>query len=98
MKNVQAINKMQFTITKNNALFDLITPAGISRMAVRGFFASKFLSSQRLKAMAAERAKTMHKMTKSIFIKKNFQSASRSFDSIDSKKPFGKSSIGNAGL
>ena len=64
MKKVHTINNMQLAITKNNALFDLITPAGISRIAVRGFFASKFLSSQRLKAIAAERAKIMQRMTK----------------------------------
>ena len=64
MKKVQAINNRQLAITKNNALLELITPAGISRTAVRGFFASKFLSSQRLKAMAAERAKIMQRMTK----------------------------------
>lgn len=64
MKKQQAINNMQFIITKSKALFDLITPAGISLMAVRGFFASKFLSNQRLKAMAAERAKIMQRMTK----------------------------------
>ena len=54
---------MQLVITNNNALFAFIMPAGISLMAVRGFFASKFLSSQRLKAMAAERAKIMQSMT-----------------------------------
>ena len=64
MKKVQAINNRQLAITKSNALFDLITPAGISLTAVRGFFASKFLSSQRLKAMAAERAKIMQRMTR----------------------------------
>ena len=51
-------------ITNNKALFDFIIPAGISLTAVRGFFASKFLSSQRLKAMAAERAKIMQRITR----------------------------------
>lgn len=51
-------------ITNHKALFDLIIPAGISLMAVRGFFASKLLSNQRLKAIAAERANTIHKITK----------------------------------
>ena len=64
MKKVQAINNRQLAITKSKALFALITPAGISLIAVRGFFASKFLSSQRLKAMAAERAKIMQRITR----------------------------------
>ena len=64
MKKQEAINKRQLTITKNKALLDLIIPAGISLTAVRGFFASKFLSNQRLKAIAAERAKTMQRMTR----------------------------------
>ena len=64
MKKVQVINNMQLIITKSKALFDLITPAGISLTDVRGFFASKFLSSQRLKAMAAERAKIMQSNTR----------------------------------
>ena len=37
-------------------------------MAVRGFLASKFLSNQRLKAMAALRAVTMQRMTKTNII------------------------------
>ena len=64
MKKVQAINSTQLITTNKSALFDLIIPAGISLTAVRGFFASKFLSSQRLKAMAAERAKTMQSNTR----------------------------------
>ena len=59
------MNNRQLMITKSKALFALMMPAGISRIAVRGFFASKFLSSQRLKAMAAERAKTMQRMIRS---------------------------------
>ena len=56
-------NKAQETIVKIKALFADITPDGISLIAVRGFFASKYLSSQRLKAMAAERAKIMQRIT-----------------------------------
>ncbi len=63
MKKQQAINNRQLTMTNSNALFAFITPAGISLIAVRGFFASKFLSSQRLKAIAADRAKTMQRIT-----------------------------------
>ena len=68
MKKQQTINNMQLAITKNKALFDLITPDGISLMAVRGFFASNFLSSQRLKAMAADRAKIMQRMTSNKYL------------------------------
>ena len=88
---------MQLAITKNKALFDLITPAGISLIAVRGFFASKFLSSQRLKAMAAERAKTMHSITKISFVKKKFLKKVKS-DSEELKNSNGNSPIGIAGF
>ena len=44
------------SITKRNALLAEIIPLGISRIAVRGFFASKFLSKYLLKAIAALRA------------------------------------------
>ncbi len=54
---------MQLLITKSKAFLPEIIPAGISRIAVRGFFASKFLSSHRLKAIAALRAKIIHKIT-----------------------------------
>ena len=74
MKKQQAINNKQLIIINSIALFALIIPAGISLIAVRGFFASKFLSSQRLKAMAADRAKIMHRMTSVNLITKNFQS------------------------
>ncbi len=50
-------------MTNSNAFFEVIMPAGISLTDVRVFFASKFLSSQRLNAMAAERAKIMQRMT-----------------------------------
>ena len=63
MKKVQIINNTQLAITKNNALPGLIMPAGISLIAVRGFTASYFASSQRLKAMAAERANIIQRIT-----------------------------------
>ena len=50
-------------MVKANALFAEIIPFGISRIAVRGFFASKFLSRYRLKHIAALRAKIMQRMT-----------------------------------
>ena len=53
MVYVVIIKATQFTKTKNNAAFADIIPAGISRMAVRGFFASKCRSAQRLNAIAA---------------------------------------------
>ena len=57
------INAIQLKITKPMAAFGEIVPAGISLIAVRGFFASKCLSAQRLNAIAAERANTIHKRT-----------------------------------
>lgn len=69
MKYVQAINNKQQMITNHKALFAFMMPAGISRTAVRGFCASKFLSNQRLKAMAAERANIIQPMTRANFIK-----------------------------
>ena len=64
MNQQHKINAIQLMITNIKALLALMMPAGISRIAVRGFFASKFLSSQRLKAMAAERANIMHRIIK----------------------------------
>ena len=46
------------------AFFGFITPDGISLIAVRRFFASYVASNQRLKAIAAERAKIMQPITK----------------------------------
>ena len=46
----------QLNNTNLNALEGAISPAGISRKAVRGFWASKERSRYRLKAMAALRA------------------------------------------
>ncbi len=59
----QTMNNRLFTTVNNNTRSAFKMPAGISRMAVRGFFASNCLSRYRLKAMAALRAKTMHKIT-----------------------------------
>jgi putative effector of murein hydrolase LrgA (UPF0299 family) len=67
MNQVVIINARQFSITKISALFAEIIPAGISLMAVRGFLASKCLSSQRLKAMAALLAKIIHSITNKNF-------------------------------
>jgi hypothetical protein len=70
MNQVATINAIQLMITKIKALFAEIIPAGISLMAVRGFLESKFLSSQRLKAIAALRAKIMQRMTSKSLINK----------------------------
>ena len=61
------MKKIQLIITKNKALFDDIIPAGISLIAVLGFFASKFLSNQRLKAIAALLAVIMQMSTSTNF-------------------------------
>ncbi len=50
-------------MTNRSALLFEMIPRGISRIAVRGFFTSNSTSSQRLKAMAALRAKTMQPTT-----------------------------------
>src|SRR6476646_158024 len=47
-------------MTKTVANFCESVPAGMARMAVRGLAASILASAMRLKAMAAERAETMH--------------------------------------
>ena len=54
---------MELKITNSIAFLEVIIPEGISLIAVRGFNASKFLSSQRLKAMAALLAKIIHPIT-----------------------------------
>lgn len=60
-----AIVKMRALITtKRSALDAAISPAGISRSAVLGFRASKFLSRYLLNAMAALRAVTIHTITR----------------------------------
>ena len=51
-------------IVNDSALFAEIIPAGISLIAVLGFFASKLLSRYRLKAMAALRARTIQRITR----------------------------------
>src|SRR6185436_12474903 len=72
IKKVQAINNRQLIIVKSKTLFAFIIPAGISRMAVLGFFASKFLSKYRLNDMAGLRAKTMQRTTSINFTSKLF--------------------------
>ena len=64
MNQQHAINNRQLTKVNNKAFDDDMVPAGISLTAVRGFFASKFLSSHRLKAMAALRAKIIQSTTR----------------------------------
>lgn len=60
-----AITKMMALIkTKRSALEADISPAGISRSAVLGFRASKFLSRYLLNAMAALRAVTIQTRTR----------------------------------
>src|SRR5436305_9965086 len=51
----------QVAVTKTAANFCESTPAGMARVAVRGLAASIWASARRLKAMAAERAETMHR-------------------------------------
>ena len=63
---------MQLKTTNNIAFFEVIIPAGISLIAVRGFNASKFLSNQRLKAMAALLAKIIQRITKINLITKKY--------------------------
>lgn len=63
------INNIEQTTVKIKAARDDIFPAGISLIAVRGFLASNFLSINRLNAMAALLAKTMHKITNNNFSK-----------------------------
>jgi hypothetical protein len=57
------INATQLKIMNPSAEFEEIFPAGSSRSFVLGFFASILRSAQRLKAIAAERAKTIHNKT-----------------------------------
>lgn len=63
MKNVVIMKRRQLIMINSIAFCGLITPAGISRTAVLGLAASYLASSQRLKAIAAERAKTMQSIT-----------------------------------
>lgn len=64
MKYVQAINNPALITVKINAALEVMMPAGISLIAVRGFLASMLLSSHLLNAMAALRANIMHNTTK----------------------------------
>ena len=63
MNFVVMINPTQLKIINASAALDEIFPAGISRSFVLGFFASILRSAQRLNAIAAERAKTIHNKT-----------------------------------
>lgn len=58
------IKMMALITTKRSALEAAISPAGISRSAVLGFLASKFLSRYRLNAIAALRAVTIQTITR----------------------------------
>ena len=58
-----ATKSRALTATNVSARRGEITPAGISRPAVRGFAASMRRSAQRLNPMAVLRAKTMHSTT-----------------------------------
>lgn len=60
MKYVDRIKPAHDRITNVSAAAGEICPAGISRIFVLGFFSSKERSINRLKAIAALRAVTMH--------------------------------------
>ncbi len=64
MKKVDRMKMTDDSITNRKALLAEIIPFGISRIAVRGFFASKLLSKYLLKAMAALRAVIMQIRTR----------------------------------
>lgn len=63
MNHVVAINAIALRVVKVSAAAGEILPAGISLTTVLAFLASISRSAQRLNAMAAERAKTIHKST-----------------------------------
>src|SRR5258708_18048011 len=63
MNRQQTTNEQLQMIVNSKRLSDLRIPAGISRIAVRGFFASNCLSRYRLKAIAALRANNMQRIT-----------------------------------
>src|SRR5690606_15784180 len=71
MKYVAATNSRQLTIVNVNAFWGDTLPAGMSRMAVRGFLASMSLSRNLLKAMAALRAVTIHTNIRISFFQSN---------------------------
>ena len=77
------MNAAQFIKTNSSALLALITPEGISLTFVLGLAISISLSKNRLKAIAALLAKTIHRTTKPNIPK------SRDFDSynVPRKKP-----------
>lgn len=70
MNQVANTNTMLLPITKRKADSADKMPAGISRIAVRGFNASKWRSKYRLKAMAALRAVTIQTNTSKPFCNK----------------------------
>ena len=63
MNHVHTTNKTEQIMVNHKALFAEITPEGISLIAVLGFLESNCRSEYRLKAIAAERANTIHKIT-----------------------------------
>lgn len=63
MNQVVMTNSKQLMNVKTKAALDEIMPVGISLIAVRGFSTSIRWSVQRLKAMAAVLAKTIHNKT-----------------------------------
>lgn len=58
------MNANELALTKRSAAFGEIIPAGISRFSVLGLALSMSRSKYRLNAIAAERAKIIHKITK----------------------------------
>ena len=63
MYQVVMTKQMQFKIVNPRAALGRMIPEGISLTTVRSFIASISRSAQRLKAIAAERAKTIHNTT-----------------------------------
>ena len=90
IKYVVAINSKELMMTKSKAEFALILPFGISLIAaVLGLVESISLSIYRLKAIAAERAKTIQSTTyKSV-------THSNSYDFVAKKKPISANGIAN---
>ena len=83
-------NSKQFTITKFSADFALIEPLGIClTIFVLGLAVSISLSIYLLKAIAAERAKIIHKITKA----NNFQFKLPFVWDIPKKKPISANGI-----
>ncbi len=63
INQVVRINKVLLRAANNKAFWGEIFPSGISLVAVLGFTASISLSKYLLKAIAAERAKTIQRRT-----------------------------------